>query len=307
MRRTRKKEKWSLKRNAEYCDWYVPEWPASIEAPADARQLWRFMDLPKFSWLVFERRLYMPTIFALRKLDPFEGTMSPEVIDKALASMRDRMAKAGPADSQMWDDIRDYRGDVAFLERFAEMAYVSCWYAAEHPSDAMWRLYGGTNNSVAVRTNHAKLKSVLPAHVRTGLVRYSDAAPNGLLPWLFQKRNDFVHEHEVRAMALPSLGRLSEMRKCATEHGYAPLVDIDGLIESVAINPLADDWFKTVVEKILAAAGCRCEVLRSGRPAITTFPDDEFNEALRAHYAADPEQQEIRRTLRASRTQRQST
>ncbi|MES9903231.1 MAG: hypothetical protein ABW168_11240 [Sedimenticola sp.] len=168
------------------------------------------------------------------------------------------------------DDFSEYDFNNEDWKKFA---IISCWNHSEHESDAMWRLYGLTKNSIAIETTYDSLKKLAvdnTANLCT--VKYidyiQDKAPILMVSDVFEyKRSSFSHESELRiikfkyppepivngtqAVSRPREGE--EMPK----KGKLFEVDLNSFITKVIISPYADMWFYDVVKKLTACSGVK--------------------------------------------------
>ncbi|MCK2045600.1 MULTISPECIES: hypothetical protein [Chromohalobacter] len=139
-------------------------------------------------------------------------------------------------------------------------AYISCWHADNYESAALWGLYTKTNEAVAIETNYAKLRDVLPENVCLGLVNYIDYdrewLPEGSSFYPFMhKRKSFEHEKEVRAVIqeLPDAEKGIALGKENERPGSNVNVDLNALIETVHVSPTAPKWFSELVSSVASA------------------------------------------------------
>ena len=104
------------------------------------------------------------------------------------------------------------------------------------------------------------LKKAIGRPVEIGRIEYIDYSkewPNANEA-LWRKRQSFEYEHEVRVRMI-------------TEGGLSPTppefmslpVDLDELIEFVYVSPMAESWFKDVVEDVLRKYGLEKKVFHS--------------------------------------------
>jgi hypothetical protein len=213
--------------------------------------LWRYLDIDKFTWLVTERRLFMPA--AERLGDPFEGTTPQGELDW----WRDLAMKADSDEQRKIIEANRLKL-CEFARGFKGHYYVSCWHRNQHENDAMWKAYTRGPCSVAIRTTFAVLRASLPSYVDIGMVRYLDYT-TGRLPtlnmfeYITHKRIQLSFEQEVRAVALgllpDQLGGAELRTHLLEKEGdpafrvYAPPIDLAGLIQGVVFHPQAAPEF----------------------------------------------------------------
>ena len=126
--------------------------------PADA-VLWRYMSFTKFVSLLTKEALFFARVDKLE--DPFEGSLSPINIE-----LRPHMYDGKPKDQQL------LVGE--FIRSLRRLTLVNCWHENRYESDAMWKLYSGTEDGVAIRTDfHSLSKSLMGEQaVYIGKVKY---------------------------------------------------------------------------------------------------------------------------------------
>lgn len=244
----------------------------SFRAPADPNAtIWRYMDFAKFTWMILEHRLFMPRCSVLAKGDPFEASTPIARYNR----MR-RHAEEAPTPQHrqiVLDNIQKLSG---ISTQWKLGYFVSCWYLSDYESDAMWKLYGGSNNCLAIRSTFARLKASLPPHVYLGQVSYinyemQDFPSLNMFQNVVHKRRAFEHEREVRAVAWQLFEDKEDISANSDDLGYFPVVDIEGLIQCVYVHPLAEDWFLRAVNKTIRIAGHGLPVHRSEMAAVPVF------------------------------------
>src|SRR5690348_8918219 len=83
---------------------------------------------------------------------------------------------------------------------------INCWYANSYESAAMWKMYAGVGDSIAIRSSVGRLQDALSKDSRRvfiGKIKYIDYRKDSIelgnifSPYL-RKRKSFEHESEVR-------------------------------------------------------------------------------------------------------------
>lgn len=224
--------------------------------------LWRYLDVEKFDWLVSCGRLFMPT--ADRLGDPLEGTRP----DGDLEWWR---RKAENATSE--DQRRIIEQNLELLSRFAiafrSNYYVSCWHMNQSENAKMWRCYTKSPSAVAIRTTYRELRASLPSYVEIGLVRYIDYATTRLptfnmFDYIMHKDICYSFEREVRAVALqPATAELGlshfeqhffQKEESPKFHVFAPPVDVATLLHEAILHPDATPTFGETVRELCSEA-----------------------------------------------------
>ena len=220
--------------------------------------VWRCMDLAKFVRLLQTSTLHFAR--ADRLGDPFEGSNT-----RAAAAWRDRLLLPG-ADAEMArafpnmtrEDVEtSFRETGEFRRSQVTHMYVSCWHASFSESAAMWSLYAGRGNAIAIRTTYAQLASSLVGRIFMGIVQYVDwdgyAFDQGnMLAPIVHKQASYAHEQEVQAV-INKLMWDAEMPSLEFLPGGVEVpVDLTTVIENVYVSPAAPKWFEDVVADLCA-------------------------------------------------------
>ena len=116
--------------------------------PSENRTIWRYVDFTKFVSLLETQKLFFARADQFE--DPYEGSWS----SAGVRLLRDP-AQNGGLPSHAVEQLVAYSG-VQQKEMF-----ISCWYANESESAAMWKLYLQSNEGVAIRTDYATLAGIL--------------------------------------------------------------------------------------------------------------------------------------------------
>jgi hypothetical protein len=237
------------------------------KAPDDGNaQILRYVNLEKLMSLLANGALYFAR--SDQFTDAFEGSVT-------LANLRSREVTIQEEDATA-DEVAQ-REDIGRDLRCA--TFINCW-AAGPESVAMWRLYSREENSVAIESSYAGLKSALGGERRVfvGTVAYADyraesIPDNNLLAPFLYKRIGFAYEREVRAIVQDVAGVAVFERRpvpsllghlCSTEPlGISVPVDVRRLIARVRLSPVTQPWYREVVESVMAKYGYDLKVVQS--------------------------------------------
>jgi hypothetical protein len=205
----------------------------AFQLPDERARLWRYLTLAKFVDLLQRKKLFFTRVDRLG--DDFEGSLP---VRNIVTAQEHQGLHADP----------DLLSDVA---RLREVILVNCWHMNRRESDALWRIYGGPDEAVAIRSTVSRVKAAFepcPHPVYVGQVLYTDYEFGAIVPELTRfpflfKRDTFEHEREVRAVirvpSAPAVGR------------YIP-VDLDTLIDQIYVAPTAPDWVMDMVALLTA-------------------------------------------------------
>lgn len=214
--------------------------------------LWRYMDLFKFQWLLENSRLYFPGVNELGP-DVLEGTQP--IGDKAW--WQEKIDEEQDSDKKL---ILENNSKIIteFSKKFREYYFVLCWHMNSSESEEMWKHYTSSSESLVIKTKYSNLRSLLPSVVYMGKVRYidymSEKIPSlNVLEFIIHKDLPYEFESEVRAVAAPLTkidlerkefeGNLFTKKDDQNVMIYAPTVSIVDLIEEVILHPEASAEF----------------------------------------------------------------
>jgi Protein of unknown function (DUF2971) len=238
------------------------KWKRDIENPAfpqlsrDVR-VWRYTDLGKFLWTLSKSALYLRRADLLP--DRFEGSAPLREHDRLVEAAQEFAASKGwqPFDHaevlrQLLPQHRRYR---LALNR---ASHVNCWRHGDE-SEAMWRLYCGQKEGVAMVTSFGRLNdSISDPAVRLAAVRYIDYSTEvfpdaNWLQAITHKRKAFAHEQEVRIVRW----LLNEWQRQLAENapdapaGMEMAWDASHVLESVVVSPYSDEWYFETVRAVV--------------------------------------------------------
>ncbi len=110
---------------------------ANLLQPADTNAyIWRFIDLPKFLDMLVTGSLYFTRGDMFD--DPYEG-MPP---DEYMEAVRRGQTNLGSVQHQT-RMFHHYRADY----------FINCWHMSPHESAGMWKVYGGVDAGIAIKSN----------------------------------------------------------------------------------------------------------------------------------------------------------
>jgi hypothetical protein len=224
----------------------------------DATVLWRYTDLPKLLWVLTKKALYLSRGDLLG--DAFEGSVPmryfSEIVTRRIhARIEARKANPMPANEQ--EDGRWMADQVGALRAHhlahRHSAYLSCWRQGCE-SEAMWRLYCGPHEGIAMVTTFDKLKASLtdPA-ARLGAVRYLDysrdtlPSDNAYEP-IMHKRIAFEHEQEVRVVLIMPPEAAGHLGPPGLEMPW----NVETVLDRIVVSSYAPKWYLDVVREVLA-------------------------------------------------------
>lgn len=218
----------------------------------------RYMDLPKYLDLLRSKTLYLRRADGFS--DRFEGALTP-IFRK---SFDESYAKG---------EI-EYDADY-FYRRSRTGSFVSCWSLGADDNMALWQLYGGVSNSVAVMSTLDKIIDMAlgwQTNVLIEKVKYIDHFKNpnmiiGRYTDVLQfKHEAYEYEEEVRII-VPKQDEGWERNPMSLRMSVS---NIESLIQSVIVAPEAGTWFYELVKDLSRKYNISAPIIRS---KLTTLPE----------------------------------
>jgi hypothetical protein len=248
-----------------------------MEEFPDAK-IWKYMDLAKFLSLLTTSSLYFASPAQFQDLS--EGTlpkshaaaMSKMLQDTAvnpILRVREEFAALSPHALKEFDHLVQKRAnDQPRAQREATLRFgVNCWHKSEYESEAMWKLYSSSGQSVAVESTIGQLRASLGN--REGIVidsvRYADFDKDPIEKGhkhyaLFMKRASFEYEKELRATILLPV---EQWQLPPNTRGISVGCDLQRLISRVHVSPICEPFVVSAVERL-----CSGHVSAVDKPVI---------------------------------------
>ncbi len=235
-----------------------------FDTPQDDTVIWHFMNFPKFCSLLSLSSLFFCR--ADRFDDPWEGVWPKHYYDTAY--WKDKLTAAFP-----WMTREEMQQQIDINVSYFESSYrdrghmgVTCWHENQNEAESFWKLYSNPTYGVAIKTRVGLLKKSIEQsrwNVHIGKVTYIDFEKamtfdqHDHLAAIRIKRLDFAHEKEVRAVVWkdPRLRDHDRDKKIFSGNGVYVDCDLNTLIESITVSPMAEDWFYNVVVDVAKRYG----------------------------------------------------
>lgn len=203
-------------------------------------KVWRYMSLSRFIWLLQNRQLWMAR--ADRLEDPWECAVTGA--EMSYLAARHPITPIGEEDEGIGGRID------RITKLWRASTFINCWCAREEESHALWRVFCGANEGVAIRSNWQKLNDIAQG-LRVIPVDYEGYArvrtPNQDKVSM-RKRKMFDYEHEVRIIAYADDVNVN---LTAEEAGMRLQFNPGDFINEIVIHPEADQSFHQVVSGIV--------------------------------------------------------
>jgi hypothetical protein len=212
-----------------------------VPVPTDPdcdEKVWRYMSFSRFVWLLQNKQLWLSRADLLG--DPWE--LSPSGSQLATARRVTGLNVVEPT---------IIAGPSAFetiVNNWRTRTFVSCWTAQPQESHALWRIYCGATEGVAIQATLARLKlSTSGIPVERMIYRDPETRPINeniaLTELAIEKRPMFAYEHEVRI--------IFKAPAPSPDHGHLPAFNPETTIENVFVHPDADASFLATVQSIV--------------------------------------------------------
>lgn len=225
---------------------------ANVQTPPGETIIWRYLSMEKLVALLASQSLAFVRLDQFR--DPWEGWLP--------RGFYDEFAEDFPT------EVRENVMQVFHGHRLNR--YVNCWHQNDQESAALWDQY--SMEGFAIRSTIDRLQRSLKSdrEVYIGAVEYRDytaQAPKNAFKGLREtltKRKSFEHEREVRAIVMTDGELRIKLHQAGTTLEEMKLqlplvelipVELDIVIESLFISPIAPQWMVPHVEALLQAFG----------------------------------------------------
>lgn len=198
------------------------------------------MDLTKFLAIIIKKELYF------NRADNYE-----DIYEGELASGDKEILQSNP---QL----------EIIIQR--DSTFINCWHENEVESAAMWKLYGGIDDAIAIETDLVRLRTSLPTSIEIQKVHYIDYDNNSIIRMCLEtnnglnvqdilayKRKSFMHEQEYRAIywKVPDSDKLDQSMTWAHPKGINVAIDCSILIKKLHISPYASPLLESIIKSIL--------------------------------------------------------
>jgi hypothetical protein len=226
----------------------LPDHPSFPQPPDPSVLAWRYIDTPKLVSLLLRRELHLRRVDLLP--DKFEGTHPKLTRGLVLAQLTSPAPQGAGLDRETAERlIPDFVGpDSKFMR---STAYASCWRLGNRESEAMWRLYCGTSEGVALVLPYSRLRASLDDPTTyLGIVTYVDFETEvfslrNMFNLVMHKRREFEHEDEARLVSWrPPPAKLQP----SIALPWAP----EEHIQRIVVSPYADAWYLDTIRELVA-------------------------------------------------------
>lgn len=206
----------------------------------DNRQIvWRYMSFSRFMWLLQKQALWFSRVDRLD--DEWEMALAGAQLDHALSRHPPTPLGAPEGESGL-----DRAKRIA--AHWRRTTFVNCWSGFGPESHALWRIFCGPTEGVAIRTTLKALKDSVP-EMEAVRVQYREPGVFRVTPTRQElvsvKRKSFEYETEIRIVATDET---SDPAIVQSEMGIQVPFDFSKTVHGVVVHPAADQsFFDTVI------------------------------------------------------------
>jgi hypothetical protein len=218
----------------------------TTEPAVRAERVWRYLKFSRFVWLLQKRQLWLSRADLLG--DPWEITLAGDQLQHVISHAP---ITTLPLPKVKPETAMERAKRIIPLWR-REM-FINCWSNSDHESHALWRVYCGSREGVAIPTTLSKLQSSvgnLPVLKVTYETPGSRKQTPTRLDLVTKKRPMFAYEQEVRII----LSTENEVPTNPEQETGGKVLDwIPGTnVESIRVHPEADAAFMETVKAVVA-------------------------------------------------------
>ena len=209
--------------------------------PAATMKMWRYMRFSRFVWLLQRKQLWLARADFLG--DPWEIALAGNQLQRVLERHPPPTLplEAEPRESAMERVAR-------IIPQWRRKTFINCWCGSEHESHALWRIYCGPTEGIALESRYGMIESSLHGQ-RLIKVSYETPGTNEQTPTLEElaskKRPMFEYEHEFRILHIEE--------DASEAPGHTIDWDPETQLVSIRVHPEADDAFMQAVAATVAA------------------------------------------------------
>jgi hypothetical protein len=239
----------------------------ACKTPPDFASIWRYTTWGRLCDILVRRALFFARATTFN--DPWEGSFPEEQFDPD--RVEESWAHTAPFNEKTRAELHQrllaHRDN---MEANRHTNAVSCWHMSGEESDSHWRIYGHSDEGVAIRSSVGHLKKALEMFkersVFIGQVEYGGdniKIDSGFRP-IVHKRSAFRHDQEVRAIVWEQESEPGGRPKPTFgEKGTYVDIDVGTLVQEVVVSPLAHMHFVETVTHVIRGLGLSCPVRRS--------------------------------------------
>jgi hypothetical protein len=210
----------------------------------NVEKVWRYLKFSRFVWLLQKKQLWLSRSDLLG--DPWEVSLAGDQL-KHVISRHPMTTLPLTGVKRETAVVRAKR----IIPLWRRQLFVNCWSNADHESHALWRVYCGSAEGIAIQTTLPKLQASV-GQIPVLKVSYEIPGSRKQTPTrldlVTKKRPMFAYEQEVRIV----LSTENEKADTETEVGGKALDwNPQENVESIRVHPEADGAFMETVKAVV--------------------------------------------------------
>jgi hypothetical protein len=206
-------------------------------------KVWRYLKFSRFVWLLQNKQLWLSRADLLG--DPWEVSLAGDQLRHVI-----KYAPITPVSSSNVKRETAMERAKRIIPLWRQELFVNCWSNSDHESHALWRVYCGSPEGVAVQTTLAKLQASV-GQIPVLKVSYEIPGSRKQTPTridlVTKKRPMFAYEQEVRIV----LSTENEADADPKVPGKALDWNPEDNVESIRVHPEADAAFMETVKAVV--------------------------------------------------------
>uniref|UniRef100_Q07I65 DUF2971 domain-containing protein n=1 Tax=Rhodopseudomonas palustris (strain BisA53) TaxID=316055 RepID=Q07I65_RHOP5 len=207
--------------------------------PDQIQIVWRYMTFSRFIWLLQKKALWLSRVDRLD--DAWEMALAGAQLNHTIST-----APISPIDEMQTEKPMERARKIVALWR--NTTFVNCWSGFGPESHALWRVFCGPTEGVAIRTTLMALKQSVP-QLNVVRVEYREPGVYRVTPTREElvsvKRKSFEYEQEIRIVGTNETFDPSIIK---AEMGLQVPFDFEKTVHGIVVHPAADQsFFDTVV------------------------------------------------------------
>jgi hypothetical protein len=224
---------------------YRPTTDAAWIAQERERRVWRYMSFSRFVWLLHRKQLWLARADTLG--DPWKIALAGAQLDHII---RRHPPPRVPLSEANWESAM--KRVARIIPAWRQQTFVNCWSASDHESHALWRIFCGPTEGVAIQTTLGKLHNS-SGGVSIFPVVYEQPGSHRRTPELIElatrKRLMFDYEREVRLIHIADRDQAETLGVC--ELGRCLDWNPEDHADGVLVHPPADASFMETVTGVV--------------------------------------------------------
>jgi hypothetical protein len=205
--------------------------------------IWKYMPLDYFIYLLETQTLYLPR--ADNNPVYFEGQLIDEDTKKLADSYEKNNSKS---------PLKEAKDSIAYFEKLKSCTYIDSWHYNDNECFAMWKIFGKSNNAVALKSKVDKLREVYNSAVpdcSLSKVYYYKATEtidifNRLLMFI-RKPIFFDYEKEIRGIVQYPF----EFNKTYQKSVHISIENFNEFIDEIVVSPYSSEWLLKIIKNLL--------------------------------------------------------